>query len=186
MSTPSASHGFMLEVKLQFVRPTVSRTLEFASSMTFLELHQTLQLAMGWEDTHLFEFTHRKITVVSPDDDVPASTTTWIADQHTVAEWDLQPGDTFVYRYDFGDDWVHEIRIVRATSEPLSRPHVLSGEGACPPDDVGGPPGYEAFLEIMADPKHPEHHDYKAWSRGRFVPQFDVAAANRRLAKKFR
>lgn len=185
MSPPSISPGFVFEVQLQFVRPTVSRTLELPSSMTFLGFHHTLQLAMGWEDTHLFEFTHRKITVVSPDDDVPASTTTWIADQHSVAEWDLQPEDTFLYRYDFGDDWIHQIRVVRTTNEPLSRPRVISGEGACPPDDVGGPYGYEAFLEIMADPKHPEYQDYKAWSRGRFVPEFDVTTANRRLGTKF-
>lgn len=184
MAMPRSSPGYVLEVQLQFVRPTVSRTLELANAMTFLEFHQALQLAMGWEDTHLFEFTHRNITVVSPDDDVPASDSTWTADQHTVAEWGLKLKDTFIYRYDFGDDWVHEIRVVKTIDEPLSRPRLISGEGACPPDDVGGPPGYNTFLQIIADPKHPDYRDYKAWSRGRFV-EFDVAAANRRLTKKF-
>lgn len=177
MPMPLDSPGFVFQVALHHVRPTGSRTLELPSSMTFLEFHQTLQLATGWEDTHLFDFTHRKITVVSPDYGVPLSATTWMTDHHAVAEWDLQPEDIYVYRY-------HEIRIGRMTDEPLSRPRVMSGEDACHPGDVGGPPGYNTFFQIMADPKRPEHQDYKAWSRARVVPDLDVTNPHRRLTKK--
>jgi hypothetical protein len=57
---------------------------------------------------------------------------------------------------------------------------VLSGKRACPPEDVGGPWGYENFLEALADPKHPDHEDLAEWCGGPLDPEiFDVNAINR-------
>ncbi len=176
--------GLTFEVSLQHVKPSVLREVEVPITATFLDFHQALQAAMGWTDSHLFEFSRNGVTVVSPHDDVLPSPTVWMADQHTLTEWKLQPGDAFVYVYDFGDNWVHELRVT-GTALNLSRPRLIGGTGACPPEDVGGPPGYQHFLESIADPKHPEHKDYKTWSRGRFIAQFDREAQDQRLAKLF-
>lgn len=65
------------------------------------------------------------------------------------------------YLYDFGDDWKHRLEL-GATSEPdpgQLYPRLTNIAGACPPEDIGGPPGYEMFAATMADPKHPEHAD---------------------------
>ena len=80
---------------------------------------------------------------------------------------------------------------VKGEVEPWVRRHpknaialaiCVGGENACPPEDIGGAPGYEEFLEIMADPEHPEHAKQKAWIGRDFDPkQFSVEETNRRL-----
>ena len=63
-------------------------------------------------------------------------------------------------------------------------PLCLKGQGACPPEDVGGVWGYAGFLEAMADPAHPEHEEYMEWIGGEFDPGvFDLDEVNRALRR---
>jgi hypothetical protein len=90
----------------------------------------------------------------------------------------------FEYEYDFGDGWQHEICFEgRPSVEPRKSPPLcMEGEGACPPEDVGGVWGYADFLEALADPNHPEHDGLREWAGGRFDPaKFNPAAATRRM-----
>jgi hypothetical protein len=58
------------------------------------------------------------------------------------------------------------------------------GQNACPPEDVGGPPGYARFLEAVSDPEDEEHERHLTWVGGSFDPsEFDLALANARLQK---
>lgn len=56
-------------------------------------------------------------------------------------------------------------------------PRCTAGERSAPPDDCGGPIGYESLLETLADPGHPDHASSHAWAsrqkgrRGRFDPE---------------
>ena len=93
-----------------------------------------------------------------------------------------RPKDWLVYDYDFGDSWEHEVRLeeVRPRPSPTRLPMVLAGRGACPPEDVGGLPGYYHFLEAIKDPKHPEHEDMLEWAGKHFdVAAFNVQEVNR-------
>jgi hypothetical protein len=75
----------------------------------------------------------------------------------------------FVYEYDFGDGWEHEVLFegcLRA-EKGVRYPLCVEGERACPPEDVGGVWGYVEYLEALADPKHEQHHDMLQW-RGPF------------------
>jgi Plasmid pRiA4b ORF-3-like protein len=88
------------------------------------------------------------------------------------------------YEYDFGDGWQHEVLFEgRPPAEPGKRyPLCLEGEGACPPEDVGGVWGYADFLEAIADPDHEDHDELLEWAGGRFDPEvFSPAAASRRM-----
>ena len=38
----------------------------------------------------------------------------------------------------------------------MAVPWCLGGAGACPPEDVGGIPGYQQMLEVLKKPRHPE------------------------------
>jgi hypothetical protein len=91
---------------------------------------------------------------------------------------------TFDYLYDFGDSWDHRIKVEKrlpAITAP-QLPYCIEGANACPPEDVGGAPGYADFLEVMADPKHPEHDDMVAWHGEVFEPAaFDCARVNQWL-----
>ena len=93
----------------------------------------------------------------------------------------------FAYEYDFGNGWEHRIA-VEATNKPVAGwpyPLCVAGERACPPEDIGGPPGYEEFLKAIADPKHEEHDEMLAWVGGAFDPEgFDINCVNRDLRRR--
>lgn len=58
-------------------------------------------------------------------------------------------------------------------------PVCLEGQRACPPEDGGGPLGYEDLLAVLADPGHPDHEDFKEWVPPDFDPDFfDIEEAN--------
>jgi len=104
-------------------------------------------------------------------------------------------GDSVVYVYDFGEDWRHDVVLEKILPAPRTkvRPVCLAGERHCPPEDVGGPPGYEEFLEVIFDPTHEEHEHYPRWAGGpsvltrpaeRFQPEaFDVSLVNSTLSR---
>jgi len=98
-------------------------------------------------------------------------------------------GDRISYEYDFGDGWQHELVIEAQTEATAGRtyPVCLDGEGACPPEDCGGYPGYENLKEILADPSHEDWDDTKTWADGQtggdFDPgRFDLARTNALIA----
>ena len=39
----------------------------------------------------------------------------------------------------------------------------MAGKGNCPPEDCGGPWGYEELKDALANPKHPEHKGFREW-----------------------
>jgi len=90
-----------------------------------------------------------------------------------------------MYEYDLGDSWIHEITVeqLRAgNGEDGLR--CTGGARACPPEDCGGPPGYEMFLEAITDPSHEEHEAMLEWIGEQFDPEgFDVATVNRALSR---
>lgn len=95
-----------------------------------------------------------------------------------------EPGDRFVYTYDFGDSWHHDavLEDLRAAPEP-PRPRCLEGRRASPPEDCGGLEGYERLLSALEDPTNPEHEDSRQWA-GRWEPEgVDLDIINRCLAR---
>ncbi len=93
-------------------------------------------------------------------------------------------GAPFTYTYDFGDNWEHILEIEKTFSPDKSvrYPVCLAGARAGPPEDVGGIPGYENFLQALADPNHPEHDEYLKWIGGSFDPEaFNADEVNQLL-----
>ena len=109
-----------------------------------------------------------------------------IADEEGVTLRDaLGAKKTFTYVYDYGDDWRHKVKVEKVVTlgAPIERGVCIGGENACPPEDVGGPPGYEEFLAALADPNHSEHRDLTEWIGGSFDPAaFSVDKVNERLS----
>ena len=121
-------------------------------------LHEVLQAAMGWTNTHLYEFQIRDVGFGLPDKEwgdgpIDARKVSLLsAIQDTGAK-------SFKYHYDFGDGWTHSIKIERTFPiVALGDPMLIEATGRCPPEDVGGPWGYQEFREALADPAH-ERHD---------------------------
>ncbi len=132
-----------LKIALRGVsKPPVWRRVQVRADATFAALHDVIQAAFGWTDTHLHSFEYEGVRIGVPDpeweDDCADETET------TLAEVLLGPKDRIRYTYDFGDDWEHDIMLEKVI-EPNTddrRPVLMTGKGACPPEDCGGPWGY--------------------------------------------
>ncbi len=180
-----------LRVELLDVTPLVWRRIVVTNQWTFANLHHYLQWVMGWWDSHPHEFEVGD-QIVAP--------AWWIEeiglDQEVAnhrderrfsiatAAAELGIRGEIEYRYDMGDDWRH--RLVIETPPPawdengLPLPACIAGENACPPEDVGGPPGYQRFLETIADRGSEDSVDTLRWIGGAFDPHgFDLNHLNR-------
>ena len=173
---------FRLKVSLRDVKPPVWRRLEVDARTTFGELHDLLQTAMGWLDYHLHEFEVVGQRYGDPglleDPDVLPESRVRLGDV-------LGPSARFRYMYDFGDNWLHEL-VVEKALEPrpgVAYPRCVGGRRACPPEDVGGPWGYAELLEVLADPRHPDHDQRRRWAGEGFDPErFDLAEVDAMVA----
>jgi hypothetical protein len=174
---------YELHVELEDIAPRIWRRLLVPAKITLPKLHDLLQLAMGWTNSHLHSFQIGENAYSMADADLDELE--MLDEKKVTLEGSL--GDSireFVYEYDFGDSWRHRIK-VRDIEKPNPEwfyPLCLAGARAAPPDDVGGPPGYEEFLRAIKDPKHEEHASMLVWIGGAFDPEgFDLNAINRIL-----
>jgi hypothetical protein len=172
---------FEIEIELRDVQPAVRRRIQVPGEASLSVLHAVLQSVMGWTNTHAheFEIEHARYGVPDPDWDEG------VGDEAKVKLFRvISPGGRMSYVYDFGDNWTHTLTVDKVGAPELGvrYPRCVAGLGACPPEDVGGPPGYDAFQEAITDPLHPDHRDWTEWVGGPFDPtHFDLAEVNRAL-----
>ena len=169
-----------LRIELQSIKPLIWRQLIVPDTITLTRLHDVIQAAMGWTDTHLHEFEigHRRYGIPDPDWDFDDSV---ISEKRVRLLKALAGRQSFTYLYDFGDGWEHKVTIKKTlpSAEPKRYAICLGGENACPPEDVGGPYGYVEYLHAIRDKTHPEHEDMIAWGREGFDPgAFDLEETN--------
>ena len=175
-----------IKLSLRGIKPEVWRRIELASTITLADLHQVIQTAMGWTNSHLHEFdlgdVRYGMTNVDGFDD-------GLDDMRDEAGVRLdtvcQPGGGFIYNYDFGDGWEHVVVIEKAIAiEPGTRyPRCTAGRNACPPEDCGGPWGYADMLKTLAGKRNAERAELIEWLGGEFDPRdFDLAQANRMMS----
>jgi len=161
---------YRLKVTLRGSRPPIWRRLEVRADVTLFQLHQILQVVMGWTDSHLHQFRRGATNYGQSDPEFGMRRES----ERRVRLNDVlrNPKDRMVYEYDFGDGWEHDIVLeVNALSPAVGpTPRVVAGKGACPPEDVGGIGRYYGFLEALRNPKHPEHQDMLEWCGGHFDP----------------
>lgn len=179
---PGASTlAYQLYVELEWVAPKVWRRFLVPITIDLPLLHATLLFGMGWQGGHIHEF------VIGRDKYGPTDMAELddIADEENATLREaLGAKKTFTYVYDYGDDWRHKVKVEKIVTldAPIDTGMCIGGENACPPEDVGGAPGYEQFLEALADPNHSEHRNLKEWIGGSFDPTaFSVAEVNDRL-----
>lgn len=182
---------YQLKVELPYITPRIWRRLEVPGTATFGMLHDVIQVTMGWEDCHLWMFQVEE-TEISPEPeqfDFPGRPRARPADATTLD--DMLAGRTmkFLYEYDMGDSWTHEIKVekVLAPDREIAYPRCTGGARACPPEDCGGFPGYENLLEVLANPRHPERKETLEWIGGEWDSEaFDMDAVNARLQPRGR
>lgn len=177
-----------LHVSLQGLSPAIWRRLVVPETITLPQLHRALQLAMGWEDRHLHEFQIGEARYGMPDED---DLDEGLKDEAGVRLGDAIRAagrDRFTYVYDFGDDWTHDVVVeaVEPNKEGVRGVVCIGGANRCPPEDVGGVPGYFEFLQEVRDAGHERHREVRAWAGGSFDPAaFDLGLVNTRLRIEF-
>lgn len=161
-----------LRVTLREVVPRVERVVHVPASITLDELHEVLQVAIGWTDSHLHQFRTDDSVYTVPFEDWDENDE---VDERGVRLSTLPA--RFVYAYDLGDNWKHDVGVLGRGGD---QPGCVGGEGACPPEDCGGVGGYADLLEALADPLHPEHASMRAWAGDGLRP-FNQDATTRRV-----
>ncbi|MBY8870379.1 plasmid pRiA4b ORF-3 family protein [Micromonospora sp. PLK6-60] len=176
---------YQLKVSLRGARPPIWRRLEVPADVSLTRLHDLIQVAFGWTDSHLHAFEtphgafsrradpelgHRAGSRVALEQVAPAA------------------GDKLRYTYDFGDGWEHDVLVEKVLdrSASVAYPRCVGGRRAGPPEDCGGVWGYAELVEILGDPTHPEHRERLDWldlaDRAAFDPAaFDAKAVTAAL-----
>jgi Plasmid pRiA4b ORF-3-like protein len=160
---------WQLRIDLKGVKPKVWRRILVPATIRLDKLHNVLQIVMGWTDSHLHQFTIGDGQYGRPDYDDTNEIESEVGVRLKTALGGLT---RFLYEYDFGDGWEHVIKVEKVLPPgiDLTVPTCLDGQNACPPEDVGGPFGYEEFLAALADANHEEHQTMKDWIGGSFDP----------------
>jgi hypothetical protein len=177
---------YRFKIVLQATKPVIWRRIE-TQDVTLNQLHALIQTAMGWTNSHLYQFKikgtryvdHNLVADGWDDPDMLDDSSICISDLLSKHGGSLQIG----YVYDFGDRWQHAVVLEEVTeSAPrVKYPRCIDGAQACPPEDVGGVYGFAEYLEAITNPKHREHRDYLEWN-GPFDPaKFNAATATRRM-----
>ena len=184
---------YLLKVTLMGTDPPIWRRLVVPGDTTLAALDRIIQAAMGWTNSHLHMFTAGGVLYAeaSPEWEME------VRDERRVRLADVarEEGEAFVYEYDLGDSWRHQVlveEVIVGRADVAGRPRCLGGEMACPPEDSGGVGGYYDKLLTLRDPESEEHESTRVWvesmTGGPFDPEaFDLEAANESIeALRFR
>ena len=181
--TMNDSH-LSLRIELAYIEPLIWRRVIVPTSITLPRLSEVMLASMGWHNYHLHEFTIDGVRYGVPDPDGFDVAMDPVDEVGVSLTEVLGEAREFSYLYDFGDDWKHRVVLEGSQAADLP-PHAsacVAGECACPPENVGGPPGYMSFLEALVDPANDMHLEYTHWIGSSFDTEaFDVSAANERV-----
>lgn len=164
---------FQFKITLNDSKPSIWRRIIVPADYTFFELHCAIQNAMGWTDSHLhaFRFANknnkgRPINIATPMPDDDECGHEKIDERLTrIADYFGKISKQCVYDYDFGDSWEHMVVLEKTllAVKGAKYPQCVAGKNACPPDDCGGVWGYMNLIEVLKNPKHPDHADMLDW-----------------------
>lgn len=177
---------YQLKITLLGTEPPIWRRIE-TPDVPLEELHELIQTAMGWTNSHLHQFEIDGGRYVNDwlmqdgfdDPDSMAYSDVWLSDFINPQQPKLQ----ILYEYDFGDGWEHlvELERVKPADPGMRYPRCTEGARACPPEDVGGIYGYADCVAALADPRHEQHEHYREWI-GEYDPEaFSPTQATRAM-----
>lgn len=194
--TENDSRAFLLRIELDLdgLFPCWREVL-VPAACSFLDLHLVIQRIFNWYDAHLFNFEmvahgtnlHMEEHAFQAPEDALVPSGYALAEAREVLLGDVFPRSrTARYSYDYGDGWEHKIKLVRTLrNADVTTPQLMAGEGDAPPEDVGGPDGFEHFLATISDPFNEECLDALKWGEAQGYAPFDLRKKQRELADSF-
>lgn len=188
----------MLEIRVKLQDLSCERILTVPSDFDFTLFHRVLQTAFGWHDEHLHQFVletdeyGRPTKIIEPtefDDDSDIEFPGMQKIEKTDSA-DVTLGEIFgkykkfIYEYDFGDDWIHEITLRKVISDsPDPNPRCIKAKGDAPMEDSGGVEGFREIQRIMKNPKDPEYMHTMTWVNSMDWHHVDQEGIDRRLCR---
>lgn len=184
-----------LKIKLRSTSPPIWRRILVQEHTALFELHEIIQIAMGWQNCHLFLFQiNGQIYDEHGDLDI------WMGDEEDVKQEGIleafspldfsleelitQTDQKFAYIYDFGDNWYHEILVEKflPIDPDLNYPVCIGGKMQCPPEDIGGLYGFYEMLYILEGKDSREKASLLKWLNKPYEPKyFDIESVNEHL-----
>jgi len=167
----------ILEITRHETSPPIWRIVEVKQNSTLHELHAVIQVAMGWKNAHLYSYTRSKeahhIEFLLPEYDTEGE----LGVGNSPMDFKLKDifrevGDAIFYTYDFGDNWVHEVKLkgVKYESSPFGYPACVAGARCCPPEDVGGVHGFAEMLKVFESKNKKAIKEIDDWLGYRYDP----------------
>jgi hypothetical protein len=143
----NANKIYQIKISLSYSNPEIWRRILVSGDTTLGKLHRVIQVVMGWTDSHLHQFAVKGVSYADSDPEMgmEGSKSENRARLHQVAP---KAGASFMYVYDFGDDWVHNIKVEKILDKDeqfVGKPLCLKGQLSCPPEDCGGIGGYSSI-----------------------------------------
>ncbi len=178
---------YQIKVTLMGSEPPIWRRLLVPSRLTLAKLHDVLQIAMGWTDSHMHAFRvgPQRYGIPDPGDADFGGPKTIDERKARLSEVLGAVRAKAIYEYDFGDGWEHGIVVekILPPDPDLDYPVCTDGKMNCPPEDCGGLGGYYNLLDAIRDPNHEEHEDMLDWLGDDFDPlEFSIEDVNGALA----
>ncbi len=162
---------YQFKVTLRDISPPIWRLIQVPENYSFWDFHVAIQDAMGWLDCHLhtFKFKDKKeggtVAIGIPDPEGSDESQILPGWGELISDYFAEVGDDCEYEYDFGDGWGHEIILEKIIEKEKTNTHprCIDGKRACPPEDCGGPFGYDDLLNIFSDPKNERYQEMVDW-----------------------
>jgi len=181
------------KITIQDIEPPIWRRILLPLDLNLAQLHEVIQAAFAWTDSHLHQFIIGGLVYGAPEfnEDYQDERRTFEATEVRLSDFDTLHvrNLSFLYEYDFGDGWIHfiEVESLIPLDDDLKYARCIAGERHRPPEDVGGPQGYAEFLEAWHDKTHDDHKRYRVWAGRSFSPEkFDIDATNKLIRSALR
>jgi len=175
---------YQLKISLNNIKPPIWRRFVVESNIKLPDLHKVIQTIMGWTNSHLHQFIIDGKYYSEPDED----SFTECIDYRKIklAQVLSSEKQTITYVYDFGDGWEHKLVLEEILQNHSQKsPACLAGKRSCPPEDCGGPYGYEDLLKVISDPKNEEYNEMIEWLGDDFDPEYiDIEEINEMLKER--
>jgi len=182
--------AFDLDIELALVEKNAKRKLRVGANITFERLHKIIQAAYNWHECHLYQFLlfrngdegeQPSVEIVTNKEESANPKTAKLVHREKLCDY-LNEYKHVLYIYDFGDSWMHYIDVVGSLDDfDGDLPILLEGENDAPPEDCGGPEGFEDFLKIMSKPRGAEYKEMKEWAASQGWERLDLKRTGLRV-----
>lgn len=151
---------YQFKISLKRIKPTIWRRIQVPEDYTFYELSDAILNAMGWAGSHLHDFKMKNPETggqetIGEDPNMDDSCASLDEKETKIKDFFINNKSKALYTYDFGDNWDHEVQLMRILPaiDGKEYPVCIAGKRACPPEDCGGTWGYQSLLEKRGKPK---------------------------------